>query len=85
MKDEYCSWNNDTFTLKVEGGKAIITSGASAVDFSLDICTLAAIYTGFWNLEDAFEYGKIQDISRGDVQRFEPLFVERIPHLINFF
>ena len=85
VKDDFCAWNNKSFTLKIEGGKAKVTSGTSEVDFTTDIGCLAAIFTGFWSLRDAYEYGRIHDISPEDVQRFSPLFSERIPYLTNFF
>ena len=85
VKDDYCTWNNDTFTLKIEDRKATVSTGVSEVDFLTDICTLAAIFTGFWTLREAFEYRKIKGISREDVERFGPLFIERTPYLINFF
>jgi predicted acetyltransferase len=85
IKDDFCSWNNRSFTLKIEGGKAKVTSGTSDTDFSTDICCLAAIFTGFWSLRDAYEYGRVHDISPEDILRFSPLFLERIPYLVNFF
>ena len=85
VTDDFCTWNNDAFTMTIEGGMARVTGGASNVDFATDICTLAALYVGFWSLKDAYEIGRIRDISAADVDRFSPLFSERIPYLINFF
>jgi predicted acetyltransferase len=85
ITDEFCNWNTDAFTLTIEGGKARVVGGASDVDFATDICTLAALYVGFWSLKDAFDIGRIHDITAADVDRFSPLFSERIPYLINFF
>jgi predicted acetyltransferase len=85
ITDEFCDWNNDSFTLTIEGGNAKVTTGATDVDFATDICTLAALYVGFWSLKDAFDIGRIHDISAADAGRFNPLFAERIPYLINFF
>jgi predicted acetyltransferase len=85
VKDDFCEWNDHVFTLTIEGGKAEVTTGGSEADFSTDICCLAAIYTGFWSLGYSFEVDRIHDISWEDVQRFSPLFREKIPYLINFF
>jgi len=85
IKDDFCDWNDGSFVLEIEGGKAKVTPGASKVDFSTDIGCLSAIYTGFWTLSDAFELGKLHDISPKDVQHFEPLFAEKTPYLANFF
>ncbi len=85
LKDEFCSWNNGSFTLKIDGGEAVVTPGTAEVDFTTDIKCLSAIYIGFMTLEGAHDLGKIQDISMADVKKLSPLFVERTPYLINFF
>lgn len=85
IKDDFTSWNNGTFTLKIEGGKATVTSGTAEVDFTTDIKCLSAIYIGFMTLEEAYDLGKIHDISAADVKKFSPLFAERTPYLINLF
>lgn len=85
IKDDFCDWNDGSFVLEIEGGKAKVALGASKVDFATDIQCLSAIYTGFWNLCDAFELGKVHDITRKDVRNFEPLFAEKTPYLANFF
>ncbi len=85
LKDEFAPWNDGAFTLKIEGGKAVVTPGTAEVDFTIDIKCLSAIYIGFITLEEAHDLGKIQDISMADVKKLSPLFVERTPYLINFF
>jgi predicted acetyltransferase len=85
IKDDFAPWNDGTFTLKIDGGKAKVTSGTAEVDFTTDIKCLSAIYIGFMALEEAYDLGKIYDISSADVKKFSPLFAERTPYLINLF
>jgi predicted acetyltransferase len=85
LKDDYCSWNDGSFALEIEGGKAKVRAGVSEVDFATDICCISALFTGFYTLREVFEYGKIHDITAKDVERFSPLFAERTPYLSNAF
>ena len=80
LADESCAWNDGTWSLRVEGGVALVEPTTDAADITCDTTDLAAAYLGAFGVRQLADAGRVRELSPGAVSRADAMFrTERAP------
>lgn len=75
ITDRFCPWNDGTWRLDVDTGKARLVATNSDPELHLTIADLAAAYLGAFTFADLRRAGRVEEQSAGAVERADKLFV----------
>jgi predicted acetyltransferase len=73
VRDAFCSWNEGTWTLRADDGRAGVEQGGDP-DLRLDVTELGSTYLGGWSFEALQRAGRVEELSPGAVERADALF-----------
>lgn len=79
-RDEFCPWNKGRWSLRVEGGVALVVPTEDTADLACDITDLGAAYLGAFSFRQLADAARVAELAPGGVSRADTLFrTERAP------
>jgi predicted acetyltransferase len=85
VEDRVASWNNGTFSMQIEDGKAEVRKSTKPGLFSCNINTLSQLFSGYLDLNQAYSIGAIQCSSPKKLVEANALFKASTPFMNDFF
>ena len=70
LDDAFCDWNSGTWSLKANGGRALVSPSNAGPDLSLDASTLGSLYLGTFTFAQMKRAGRVT----GDTELADALF-----------
>ena len=72
VRDDFCPWNEGTWTLRSEGGRVVERGGEA--DLRLGAVDLGSVYLGGWDFTALQRAGRVEELTPGAVERADALF-----------
>jgi len=80
VADEFCEWNDGTWSLRVEGGVPYVEAADGAADLEVDITDLGATYLGAFTFAELAQAARVREVVPGAIERADALFrTDRAP------
>lgn len=80
LADEFCAWNDGTWSLSVDGGVPLVERTTDAADLACDTTDLAATYLGAFGFRQLADAGRVRELMPGAISRADAMFrTERAP------
>ncbi len=80
VRDEFCTWNEGRWSLRVEAGLPLVERTESAPDLTCDTTDLGAAYLGAFSFRQLADASRAAELAPGGLSRADALFgTERAP------
>ncbi|HUG30307.1 MAG TPA: GNAT family N-acetyltransferase [Candidatus Limnocylindria bacterium] len=80
VADEFCPWNDGTWTLTVEDGVPHVEPAVDSADLACDVSDVAAAYLGAFSFAQLADADRVRELQPGGVDRADGLFrTDRAP------
>ena len=70
LEDRFCDWNSGTWSLKVGGGRALVSPSDARPDLTFDASTLGSLYLGTFTFAQMQRAGRVE----GETELADALF-----------
>jgi len=80
LRDEFCGWNEGSWTLSVESGVPSVTAATEAPQLAADVTDLGAAYLGAFSFAQLAAANRVRELEPGGLARADALFgVDQAP------
>jgi predicted acetyltransferase len=80
VADEFCEWNDGTWSLRVERGVPFVEPGDGPAELEVDVTDLAATYLGAFTFAELAAAARVRELVPGAIERADALFrTDRAP------
>ena len=80
LRDEFCGWNEGSWTLSVESGVPSVTAATEAPQLAADVTDLGAAYLGAFSFTQLAAANRVRELEPGGLARADALFgVDQAP------
>ena len=80
LADEFCPWNDGTWSVGVENGVALVEPTSDAAEIACDTTDLAAAYLGGFGFRQLADAARVRELMPGAISRADAMFAtERAP------